>query len=164
MHISFDLSDAFNENKSFTDKLLKYIIKDDIILFDRGYYSNNLIKQIDNKNAYFICRMKQSALCVKLIEEHILADGFYWIKNYGVLRTVKYVINNENFYLSTNIFDKDINFFIELYHKRWYIEEFYKTIKCNMKLDTINYKKIIKIKQNIYAHFILSILGRYMEA
>lgn len=59
--IGFDLSDGFNENKSFLDNLMKYIKKNDVIIFDRGYFSSKLIKEIDNKNANFICRMKKNS-------------------------------------------------------------------------------------------------------
>lgn len=162
--IGFDLSEGFNENKSFLDNLMKYIKKDDIIMFDRGYFSKKLIKEIDNKNANFICRMKKNSLCVQELNKRNTNECFYWLESYGILRIMKYIIDGKTFYLSTNMFDNKISYFSNLYHKRWYIEEYFKTIKHNMRVSNINYTKIIKIKQHIYACFILTILARYMES
>ena len=61
------------------------------------------------------------------------------------------------------MFDNDINYFKEMYHNRWYIEEFFKTIKHELSLSLLSYKKINRIKQNINIRFILVVLTRYIE-
>ena len=48
-----------------------------------------------------------------------LDAAFYKIPNYGISRLVKYSVNGRDYYLSTNIFDKNINYFKIMYHKRW---------------------------------------------
>lgn len=163
--IDFDLSNGFDEIGSFLENLLKCVKKDDIVIFDRGYYSKELITRINNNKSHFICRMKENSLLLKNTLTELTYDGIEDLNGYGKIRIIKYTIDNSSFYLSTNIFDTDIGveFFKELYHTRWYIEEFFKTIKHDITLQYINYTKINRIKQNINMHFIIVLLTRYLE-
>jgi len=165
--IAFDLSDSLNEIGSFIKTLLQYVKKGDIVIFDRGYYSKELIKLLNDKGCFFICRMRKSSLLVNDIpanEES--SDITKNLDDYGKIRIIKYTINKKSFYLSTNILSNvlNIDFFKEMYHNRWYIEEFYKTIKHDLSLNGIAYKKINRIEQNINIIFILALLTRYLEA
>lgn len=162
--INFDLSNDFNEISSFISVLLQYLKKDDIIIFDRGYYSRELITSINTKECFFICRMKNnSSLIDKVADKNETFDIIKNLESYGKIRIIKYTIGNAPYYLSTNIFDNNINFFKEMYHNRWFIEEFFKTIKHDLSLYNINYKKINRIKQNINMHFIIVLIARYLE-
>ena len=162
--IGFDLSNELDERDSFIKHLLQYVNKNDTIIFDRGYYSQELIKSINDKGCYFICRMKKNSLLLKDIPiDNESYDITMNLENYGKIRIIKYTIKDKPFYLSTNIFDNDITFFKELYHNRWFIEEFFKTMKHDLSLNNIGYKKINRIKQNINMHFIVVLITRYME-
>ena len=168
--INFDLSNDYNEIESFLKNLFQYMKKNDILIADRGYYSKELIKSINDKGCFFICRMKKNSLLVQDMpknEQSIIRN----LDGYGKIRIIKYTIEVtskgktklKTFYLSTNLFDNDINYFKEMYHNRWYIEEFFKTIKHELSLSLLSYKKINRIKQNINIRFILVVLTRYIE-
>ena len=47
--------------------------------------------------------MKISSLFVKDMITNNLNDAFYKIPNYGIIRLIKYSINNNDYYLSTSI-------------------------------------------------------------
>jgi len=147
-----------DERKAFADDLLNNIPPNSIIIFDRGYYSQKLIKLMKQKNLFYIFRMKKSSLYVKDLISNNIYD-----KHYDGSRLVQYNINNNFYHLLTNINDKTINELKICYHVRWSIEEFYKTIKCNMKMNNIQTKDINKINQELYVHLIVTTLTRYFE-
>ena len=92
--------------------------KDNIYLFDRGYYSTNLYKQICDNDAKCIVRLKSNSSLINNISDNdydIIINETY----YG--RIVKYIINNNEYYLLTNL-DRNIfdsNVIKEMYHRRW---------------------------------------------
>ena len=51
-----------NEREAFI-KQLNYVDIDNILLFDRGYSSNILIKELENKNIKYIIREKNYIAC-----------------------------------------------------------------------------------------------------
>ena len=161
--IAYDLTEEMNEIKSFIVNLIKYVKENDTVVFDRGYYSVDLINTIHDNGSFFVCRMKKSSLLVKYMEENDIYDSIQYVHGYGIIRTVKYVINNNSFYMSTNEFRYDIDYFKKLYHDRWQIEEFYKTIKCNMGLIKMNSIKILNIHHKLITQFIVATLARYLE-
>jgi IS4 transposase len=55
-------------------------------------------------------------------------------------RIIKYVIGQKYFYILTNLMDQNdypIEMLIQTYHQRWEIEEYFKFMKHNMKLEHI---------------------------
>jgi hypothetical protein len=50
-----------------------------------------------------------------------------------------------------------------LYHKRWNIEELYKTSKEILKLESLHSKKERGVKQEVYANFTLINIARLLE-
>ena len=153
----------FDERKSFINNLLNEVPKNGIVMFDRGYYSSKLIKKLSNKQLYFIIRMKRNSLIVKeMIKRNI--NEYYSLDNFEMIRIVRYKVNNEDYYLCSNIFDKSINDLKIMYHKRWFVEEYFKTLKCNLKSNNFNCKNIKNNKQELYVQLILTILARYIEA
>ena len=113
-----------NERKSVINKLINEVHQYSLIIFDRGYYSKQIIKILSRKNIYYIIRMIKSSLYVKDMINNDLDDAFYKVPNYGIIRLVKYSVGGRDYYLSTNIFDKNIDYFKMMYHKRWE-NEFY---------------------------------------
>ena len=162
--IGYNLTESFDEIDSFLTNLLEYVKKKDILAFDRNYYSKKLITEINDKGAYFVCRMKKSSLLVKNIKENNLNENIQYVADYGYIRVIKYNIAEKEYYLTTNQFKYDIEYFKNIYHQRWSIEEFYKTIKCKMRLNKINSKNLLKVQQEITFQFIISTLARAFEA
>lgn len=161
--IAFDISSNYNEIDSFINVLSKHIKSNDIIVFDRGYYSINLIKCIEKLNANYVCRLKKSSLMVKYLIDGNRNNTIYNSKDHGMIRIVKYTINNIDYYIGTNLFHESIDYIKDLYWKRWSVEEFYKTLKCNLGANCIKYKNINKIQQYIHSSFIIDTISRYME-
>ena len=86
-----------------------------------------------------------------------------YINGQYLSRMIKYTINNEKYYLCTNIFNMHIDSFPKLYYKRWTIEEYYKTLKCLMKFENINCTNFNLLKQELYMHLFVTMKGRYLE-
>lgn len=161
--IKCTITSHFDERKVVIDNLINKVHNYSIIMFDRGYYSKKLMIKLSIKNIDFIIRMKKSSLCVKNMIKNNLDNAFYKIQNYGIVRLVKYSINDNDYYLSTSIFDKHIDYFKEMYHKRWHVEEYFKTIKHTLNSNNYNSQDINKIRQELYAQIILTTLARYLE-
>ena len=157
------IDNYLDERKSFFDNLLNEVPRNSIVMFDRGYYSSELLKYISKKNLFLIVRMKSNSLIVQhMIDKNI--DEYFYLNKFKLLKVIKYSINNEDYYLCTNLIDKSINYLKDMYHKRWSVEEYFKTIKCNMKANNFNCKNVNKNKQDLYVQTILTILARYLEA
>jgi hypothetical protein len=160
--ITFDLSEKLDERKSFQEYLMKYVKPGDEIAFDRGYYSKELIKKVDKNGSFFICRMKENSELVQQLNDRKLNDSYSWLEGYGIVRIVKYTINKEHYYLSTNMFNKTVKYLKDAYHERWFIEEFYKTLKCSIGSINRNYTSINKIKQEVNIQFMLVLVSRFL--
>ena len=63
--------------------------------------------------------MKKSSLYVKDMINNNLDNAFYKVSNYGIIRLIKYSVDSRDYYLSTNIFNKNIDYFKIMYHKWW---------------------------------------------
>ena len=139
--VTLDLVNHKDERKAFINFINnENISKNSIYLFDRGFFSYKCVDKLNEKNLEFIFRIKKDS---KFIDNKI-DDNIKEIKHDNIkyrLRIVKYIINNNNYYLATNLFDKNeysINILKNLYHERWTIEEYFKLVKKNMTLSRFN--------------------------
>jgi hypothetical protein len=62
--INYTLSESFNERNICIDQI-KYLNKNDILVGDRGYYSDDVVKNLLNNQINFVFRLKSSDLHVK---------------------------------------------------------------------------------------------------
>ena len=62
--INYTLSKSFNERNLCIEQI-KYLNKNDILIADRGYYSNDVIKNLLNNQINFVFRLRSSDLNVK---------------------------------------------------------------------------------------------------
>ena len=157
--ITMELSKTKNERKAFIEFIkFKDKFKDNTFVFDRGYYGEDFYKNMYNNGLSFICRLKESDSYVSDEDdkECETSDGH-------TIRIVRYKINNNSYYLATNVFDYSIDLLKQIYHDRWTVEEYYKYIKHNMKLDKVNEKRECDIRKTIASHVIVSQLA-YMFA
>lgn len=69
------------------------------------------------------------------------------------LRLVKYEIEGEKFLLATTMMDLKIKTrdFVELYKKRWMIEEYLKNFKITMEAETFHSKSVNGVEQEMFA-------------
>ena len=114
-----------------------------------------MINECINKKLKFIFRIKESMFKEMFFMKNFNNDKSCIVYYKGLkLRIVKYFINNKPYYNCTNIFSSTIDYIKLLYHKRWKIEEFFKTYKifCNGKKWKTN--NINLINQEIFIRII----------
>ena len=161
--VNCSVTKTFNERKTVIDDLMDTFKQGDTIVFDRGYYSKELVSVLMKNKLNYVIRMVKSSTLVKQLNDQKLNDDVFVVHDLFYMRIIKYKINNNCYYLATNIFTKDINYLKELYHKRWSVEEFYKTIKSDLKANNFTCNDFNKNQQNIYAQMIIDVLARYLE-
>jgi hypothetical protein len=160
--LEYCLSSSLNERSLFYNQLirLKTHGSNDIFIFDRGYYSFEMIDRLSNRFQNYIFRVKNN---LKIIDSLVRSgrDELVFIKNQHPMRIVRYTINPKNdyqfigqsdkiklklktlnvkgkdqtYYLVTSLVDSDkypLSKLKELYHRRWSIEDYYKKIKRNL--------------------------------
>jgi len=160
--------------------------EDDVVIFDRGYFSYILLHQCKANKIHPVFRLSVS-LGNKAIQEFVSSkktDSIvvytpsdtikYTIKRQGfdikcspiILRLIKYTINGQLYLYGTTLIgdEYDKSLFPKLYHRRWDIEELYKISKCLIEVEDFHSKTERGVKQEIYAHFVLINLARFFES
>jgi hypothetical protein len=117
--VSLDLNKNNSEREEFK-RQINSLNNNDVIIFDRGYYSLNLLCKLHEYNVGFIFRLKGN---LKIVTNLLTNDEIINIKynNKNIkMRIIKYKINNKNYYIGTSILDNayDINFFKTKYNDR----------------------------------------------
>ena len=142
-----------NLSKIKTDK--------DIILFDRGYPSAELMQYIDQTGFKYIMRCSTSFVASinkkKFINDDIIKHKFKKNGKEVTFRILRFSISdNTTEILVTNIFEEfSISNFKELYNMRWGIEKTYNCIKNKFGLESFSGTKPVCILQDFYANLYL---------
>lgn len=137
-----------------------YKRKKDLIIFDRGYPSKELIALLSDQKIKFLMRVQKSfsQLIDESTQEDYYLDLSHQKKTYKV-RIVKLDLpTGETEVLVTNVgrnqFKKSE--FMELYFKRWPIETKYNTVKNKLKLENFSGRTLISVQQDFYATMFLA--------
>jgi len=148
------------------------LMPNDLILLDRGYPAFWLFKLIMSMDANFCARVSctkwkvirkfyrsgQQESIVKLnptpLSVRKCAEmGFD--KDPIKVRLIRVELSTgETEILITSLTDMNkhpINIFADLYHKRWPVEEDYKTMKCRMQLENFSGKSTLSVYQDFHA-------------
>lgn len=157
--INYNLSIKNNERESFIEQF-KYLKKNDIIILDRGYYSEELLVYLENINVKYIFRVKKSLNIIKNIFDK---DEYIYEENGIKRRLIKYIIDKQEYYLITNLFNKTIDDLKNKYWSRWDVEINFKKAKFNLSLETINCKLLNSLQQDIYVNQLIFILYYYIN-
>lgn len=155
---------------------LKYCGNGDLMLFDRGYPSFDLFKNILANGSHFCARVTISSWNVakELVEsgeKEIIAEikpGKNLKKKYKDQNTIVEPIkcrfvcvelpSGEKEVLITSLLDKEqykSSVFKRLYHLRWDIEESFKKDKHRLQLENFSGKSIVAIYQDFYANILI---------
>lgn len=133
----------------------------DIILFDRGYPSAELIHYINQAGFRYIMRCSTNVI-TDINNEKYSNDCIthYKFKKKGIevtFRILKFPISdNTTEILVTNILEEfTINDFKKIYHMRWGIEKTYHCIKNKFGLESFSGTKPICVLQDFYANLYL---------
>lgn len=133
-----------------------------IYLFDRGYYSRDLLDELVESKAEYCFRV--SSNCHKEVIRFIASnktDSIVQIqtkKNLISLRLVKIPLKSgEIEILLTSLINSDFtkSKLKKLYHLRWNVEEAFKDMKHAICAENFNSKKVNSIKQEFFAKILM---------
>jgi len=148
------------------------LMPNDLILLDRGYPAFWLFKLIMSMDANFCARVSctkwkvirkfyhsgQQESIVKLYPTPLSVRKCVEMgldKDPIKVRLIRVELSTgETEILITSLTDMDkhpINIFADLYHKRWPVEEDYKTMKCRMQLENFSGKSTLSVYQDFHA-------------
>jgi hypothetical protein len=161
---TMQLYKSHNERKAIIDFITanEDRFKGSILIFDRGYYSFALEKFLKEKGIHYIFRLpKHLKLITDSLKEKTIGDEINENK-----RLVKYVIKSNCYYILTDLVDQNeypVESFIEMYHERWQIEEYYKYSKNNLNLDHIKLQNLDSIRKTIRFNLIIGKLVYFIQ-
>jgi hypothetical protein len=161
--INYGLSLRINERIILLEQL-KYINRGDTLIMDRGYYSHNLLYQLNNAGIKVIFRSQSNLKHISKMKQKNDIIVFINYANTKIkFRILKYQIDEEIYYLGTTIYNHNIIFFKNLYWKRWKIEINFRHSKYNLKMNNIISKSKNAILQDICIHNFLFMINSYLQ-
>lgn len=180
----FDFVSHMNERQAALEHL-KVLKTNDIVIFDRGYFSSLLLDEFYNAGVHVLFRL-QDGSSNKQIETFVKSSQKEQVINYipsdkalsklkkkGInlepkpipFRLIKHHIKGETYIYGTTLSRQKYSLasLMELYHERWDIEELYKITKQIASIEEFRSKTERGVKQEIYAHLLLVNLSRFFE-
>ena len=157
----FDISSHFNERKS-ASKLFQSVRPKDVVLFDRGYYSKDIVSEMLVKGIDFVMRLKCDAFKgVKtfLNSAHTTAKVWHPQRRLNLL---KYTIDGKK-YVCLSSLDIDGTEVKALYHKRWKVEDHFKRMKSYLNIEYIRSYTPSMYCQEIELRVLLDALSQLQE-
>ena len=149
-----------NETSGFLDQL-SYLSSNDVVIFDRWYFSSALVSKLNENNIGYIFRMKSNSNFFKN-----MCLGKSKIVNYlGVnVQLFKYKIKTDNYYILTSITENiSIKEIKALYRKRWKNETDNKKFKYDILYNNIRSKKYNSLLVDIESIRFMSIVSSFIE-
>ena len=138
-----------------------------IIVFDRGYYSENMFRYFSSNGLFCVMRLKESLTLSKKCSGDTTA---ILTENSDYPETTIRVIavdlgNGTTEYLATNILDSSLSImdFKELYFLRWGCERKYYELKTQLLLEEFNGATSISIEQEFYINLMYSNLASLIK-
>jgi IS4 transposase len=178
----FDLVSHSDERRC-ARKHLDTLVDNDVVVYDRGYFSYAMLHQHSQTGIHAIFRLQESSNSV--IREFFASketDSLVTISPSGPsktyilkkhpnldiiplkMRLLKYEILGTTFCLGTTLIDPHqqypIQDFMEVYHSRWGVEELYKVSKRVFTIEDFHAKTERGVKQELFAHFVLISMNR----
>ena len=176
----FDLTSHTNERLSAI-RHLQVLETDDVVVYDRGYFSYVLLHSHAQTGIHAIFRLEENSYNeiraffaspetdtqITLLpspqrQAEIRSEFPHLLIVPLKLRLLKYTIADTLFCLGTTLLDVryPLQQFIDVYHGRWSIEELYKVSKRILIIEDFHSKTERGVKQEIFAHFVLITLNR----
>jgi hypothetical protein len=185
MPIDFDLVAHGNE-RLCAEKHLRCLNPDDIVVYDRGYFSYVMLHLHCEAGIHAVFRFPASSCSeVNKFQESSATDVLVELypskptladikSNHPDLnivprkmRLMKYTIGETTICLGTTLAEpKHLSYSLEafkdLYHGRWGIEELYKISKNLIDVEDFHSKYERGVKQELFAHFALITMNRLL--
>ena len=178
----FDLVNHINE-RICAQNHLQTLEQNDIVVYDRGYFSYVMLHQHYKLGIHAIFRLQEKSFNVIkdffYSEKKDIIETIYPSRNtrYEInirypeinitplrIRLIKYQIAGSTFCLGTTLLDQNkynkIDNFVDIYHARWGVEELYKISKRIFIIEDFHAKTQRGVKQELFAHFTLITMNR----
>lgn len=152
--VDFELTKHFNERKAATS-MLRSVQKGDTLVFDRGYYSKDLLRSVHDAGALGVWRLKINAFRgTRSFFNSWRTEATCIIRGVKA-RLVKYFIAGKAYVCLTNdqsVLRGDVK---ALYASRWRVEESFKRLKSNLKLEKAHARTPALYIQEVEARVLL---------
>lgn len=145
------------------------IYQNSIVIFDRGYYSEDMFRYCVDHQHLCLMRLKENYTIAKKCSGDILTilpgsprNGTSDMK----IRVVQVTLDNgTKEYLATNLFDPDITqaMFQELYFYRWPVETKYKELKSRLSMEEFSGATTTSVFQEFFICLLLSNLSSLVK-
>lgn len=145
------------------------IYQNSVIIFDHGYYSEDMFRYCVEHQHLCLMRLKQNYNIAKKCFGDIITvlpgntkDGTENIK----IRVIEVILNDgTKEYLATNLFDSHISqqMFRELYFYRWPVETKYKELKSRLAIEEFSGATTTSVLQEFYINVLLSNLSSLIK-
>ncbi len=178
----FDLVAHGNERRCAL-RHLAVLRKDDVVVYDRGYYSYPMLHQHHQSGIHAIFRLKESSSTRiqdfftssqsdTLVSIYPSRQSQYDMRKKHPdidfipvqMRLLKYTVAGSMFCLGTTLVEPHQRYalqdFMQVYHARWGVEELYKVSKRIFEVQDFHAKTERGVKQELFAHFVLITLNR----
>lgn len=143
------------------EKLIKKGLKNDLILFDRGYPSRKFIAYLETVKINFLMRVPNKST-MKEIMEATMPDQIVSLKVDGKvlpMRVLRFDLDSGiEEVLVTSLLDPSLTVqdFKSLYFKRWAIETKYSELKNKLQIENFTGDTVISVEQDFYASVYLA--------
>ena len=175
--VDFDLLAHGNERLAALAHL-RALAPGDVVVYDRGYYSFQLLHAHAERRLQAVFRLQRNASA--LFRDFILGDrtdhtvtvtpsadalrqhpqaAFQPCR----VRLIKYTAGTTTYTLATTLLDRQrysVRDLADLYHGRWSIEELYKISKQLLTVEEFHGQTERTVQQELFAHFSLIALAR----
>lgn len=145
------------------------IYQNSVVIFDRGYYSEDMFRYCVEHQHLCLMRLKQNYNIAKKCSGDIITvlpgnekDGTEDTN----IRVIEVILNDgTKEYLATNLFDSHISqqMFRELYFYRWPVETKYKELKSRLAIEEFSGATTTSVLQEFYINVLLSNLSSLIK-
>ena len=145
------------------------IYQNSVIIFDRGYYSEDLFRYCVEHQHLCLMRLKQNYNIAKKCSGEIITvlPGNEKDRTEDTkIRVIEVILNDgTKEYLATNLFDSHISqqMFRELYFYRWPVETKYKELKSRLAIEEFSGATTTSVLQEFYINVLLSNLSSLIK-
>jgi Druantia protein DruA/Transposase DDE domain len=179
--MDFDLVSHADE-RQVAQGHLAVLAKNDVVVYDRGYFSYAMLHGHEAQGIHPIFRLKTKAsdiveAFVASNETDIIVDIIPNKNNQATIRKkhgdiefkaipfrlVKYTAGGTTYILGTTLLDQKkytTESLSDVYHSRWGVEELYKISKHFVDVEDFHGQSERGVKQELFAHFVLITLTR----
>ena len=182
MPLDFDLV-AHGDERGCAKRHLAVLEKGDVVVYDRGYYSYDLLRNHYKTGVHAIFRLQTSRIIpFREFAEGPQQESLITIyptstclanlrkENPGInpdplqMRLIKYEQAGKVYCLGTTLIEPHHHLsrqdFKDVYHDRWGVEELYKVSKRILEVQDFHARAERGVKQELFAHFALITMGR----